>query len=139
MITLALALLFVFGQPASAQAGRKLEARYAYTMRLLKLDKQTAAKFGPVLHKYLEEMKEAGDPYDAVKDKYKAAEKAGTITDAQGTALMEAKLTAEAKELAVKKKYYPEFRKLLKGNKVYYAFKYSNDKMSKIEGHDKEE
>ena len=128
------ALFLLSGFVCTVSAGEKLEKRYEYTLRKLKLDKATAAKFGPVLHKYLEERKAAGDKYDELKDKYKSAIKAGTLTDAQGTALMEAKLEAETRELAAKKKYYPEFKKYLKGNKVYLAFDYANDKMSKIEG-----
>ena len=132
---IALTALFLLGGfICTASAGEKLEKRYEYTMRHLKLDKATAAKFGPVLHKYLEERKEASDKYDDLKDEYKSAIKAGTLTDAQGTELMEAKLEAETRELAVKKKYYPEFKKYLKGNKVYLAFDLANDKMSKIEG-----
>ena len=107
--------------------------RHAYTMRHLKLDKATAAKFAPVLHKYLEERKVAGDKYDDVKEKYKTAIKAGTINSAQGKALMDAKLASEAMELAAKKKYYAEFMKILKADKVFYAFDLANEKMSKIE------
>ena len=121
--------------PASAKS--KLEKRYEYTLRNLKLDKQTEAKFGPVLKAYLTEKKAANDPYDDLKDKYKAAEKAGTITDSQAKQLLDAKFEAETKELAIKKKYYVEFSKVLKAKKIWYAFDLSNDKMSKIEGRDK--
>ena len=74
-----------------------------------------------------------------VKKKYKAAEKAGTITDAQAKQLFEAKLESESKELAAKKKYYPEFLKVLKPKKVWYAFDLANDKMTKIDGGDSDE
>lgn len=125
--------LFFFGTTSTVCAASKLEMRHAYTMRHLKLDKATAAKFAPVLHKYLEERKAAGDKYDEVKDKYKDAIKAGTITSAQGKALMDAKLASEALELTAKKKYYPEFLKVLKADKVFLAFEFANDKKSKIE------
>ena len=120
------------------RAESKLEKRYAYTLKNLKLDKETEAKFGPVLKAYLTEKKAANKKYDDLKDKYKSAEKAGTLTDSQATQLLDAKLECAAKELEVKKKYYEEFRKILKPKKIYYAFDLSNDKMSKIEGKDKD-
>lgn len=131
---LAAVTLLTAATPALAQS--KLEKRYTYTLRNLKLDKATEAKFGPVLKAYLTEKKAAEKKYDDLKDKYKSAEKAGTLTDAQATQLMDAKLECAAKELEVKKKYYTEFQKVLKPKKVYYAFDYANDKMSKIEGKD---
>ncbi|MCR5819898.1 MAG: hypothetical protein K6F94_02955 [Bacteroidaceae bacterium] len=131
ILTIIAAFFLLAAQPS--QAASKLEKRYAYTLKHLKLDKTTEAKFGPVLHKYLEERKAANDIYDDVKDKYKAAEKAGTLTPAQGLALVEAKLESDTKMIAVRKKYLAEFKKVLKGNKIYYAFDYSNDKMSKID------
>ena len=66
------------------------------------------------------------------------SEKAGTLTDAQAKQLFEAKLESETKELAAKRKYYPEFLKVLKPKKVWYAFDLANEKMSKIEGRDKD-
>jgi len=117
-------------------AASKLEKRHAYTLKNLKLDKKTEAAFSPILMQYLKDKKEAGKKYDDLKDKYKAAEKAGTLTDNQATQLLEAKFECDAAELEVKKRYYPEFLKVLKPKKVYYAFDLSNDKMSKIEGKD---
>lgn len=137
ILTIIAAFFILAVQPT--QAGSKLEKRYAYTLKKLKLDKATEAQFAPVLHKYLEERKAANDIYDDIKDKYKAAEKAGTLTSAQGLALMDAKIESDTKMLAVRKKYLAEFKKYLKGNKIYYAFDYSNDKMSKIEGRDKDD
>ncbi len=125
-------LLFTAALPVQAQS--KLEKRYAYTLKKLRLDKATEAKFGPVLKAYLTEKKEANKKYDDLKDKYKQAEKAGTLTDNQATQLLDAKFECEVKETAVKKKYYTEFLKVVKPKKAYYAFDYSNDKMSKIEG-----
>ena len=138
-IILLLVVSLALTATTSVYAKTKLEKRYEYTLRKLKLDKATEAKFGPVLKAYLTERKAANDVYDDIKDKYKSAEKAGTITDAQAKQLMDAKLESEAKELAAKKKYYPEFAKILKMKKVWYAFEYANDKMSKIEGRDKED
>ena len=129
-----LTVLFLFSAPVTLQAGSKLEKRYDYTLKMLKLDKATEAKFAPVLRAYLTEKKAANDPYDNLKDKYKAAEKAGTLTDSQATQLLEAKMEADAKELEVKKKYYVEFKKVLKPKKIWYAFDYASEKLSKIEG-----
>lgn len=128
----------LFGVAISAAAQSKTEKRYDYTIKNLRLDKKTEAAFGPILKAYLNERKAAGDIYDDVKDKYKAAEKAGTLTDSQAKQLFEAKLESETKELAAKKKYYPEFLKVLKPKKVWYAFDLANEKMSKIEGRDKD-
>ena len=134
-----IAVVVMLSITATAAAQTKTEKRYAYTLQHLKLNKQTEAKFGPVLKAYLDERKAAGDIYDEVKKKYKAAEKAGTLTDAQAKQLFEAKLESETKELAAKKKFYPEFLKLLKPKKVWYAFDLANEKMSKIDGKEKEE
>ena len=135
----ALLAAFLLVGTASVFAQSKVEKRYAYTLKNLHLDKKTEAQFGPVLKAYLTEKKAAGDIYDDVKKKYKAAEKAGTLTDAQATQLLNAKIQSEQKELDVRKKYLPEFQKILKPKKVYYAFDYANDKISKIDGKDKEE
>ncbi len=133
LITLMAAItLLTVATPTFAQS--KLEKRYAYTLRNLRLDKTTEAKFGPVLKAYLTEKKAAETKYDDLQDKYKSAEKAGTLTDAQATQLLDAKFECAAKELEVKKKYYTEFLKILKPKKAYYAFDYANDKMSKIDG-----
>lgn len=125
-------LLFTLSLPVHAQS--KLEKRYAYTLKQLRLDKATEAKFAPILRAYLTERKEAGDIYDDLKKKFKAAEKAGTLTDAQATQLLNAKLDSEGKELIVKRKYLGEFKKVLPPKKIYYAFDYANDKIAKIDG-----
>ncbi|MBO4802328.1 MAG: hypothetical protein J5545_10790 [Bacteroidaceae bacterium] len=138
LLFLLLTAIFMVAATGTAQAQTKLEKRYTYTLKNLKLDKATAEKFGPVLKAYLTDKKEAEDIYDDVKDKYKAAEKAGTLTDAQATELLNAKFESAEKELAVKKKYLAEFRKILKPKKVYYAFDLASDKMSKIDGKDKD-
>ena len=135
LLVVAVALL---AAPTTASAKSKLEKRYEYTLQNLKLDKQTEAKFAPLLKAYLNERKAANDIYDDIKDKYKAAVKAGTITDAQAKQLMDAKLESETKELTARKKYYAEFAKVLKMKKVWYAFDLANEKMSKIEGRDKD-
>ena len=139
IITSLLTAVMLCGFTLTTSAQSKVEKRYTYTLKNLHLDKKTEAQFAPVLKAYLTEKKEAGDIYDDVKKKYKAAEKAGTLTDAQATQLLNAKLASEQKELEVRKKYIPEFQKILKPKKVYYAFDYANDKMSKVDGKEKED
>ena len=125
---------FLLSITTTTFAGAKMDKRHAYTLKNLKLDKKTQAQFSPILMQYLQDKKEANKKYDDLKDKYKSAEKAGTLTDSQATQLLDAKFECAAKELEVKKHYYAEFLKVLKPKKVYYAFDLANDKMSKIDG-----
>ena len=113
-----------------------MDKRHAYVLKNLELDKKTEAALSPVLMKYLQDKKEANKKYDDLKDKYKSAEKAGTLTNAQATELLNAKFERDAKELAVKKRYYTEFLKILKPKTVWYVFDLSNDKKEKIDGKD---
>lgn len=134
ILTFALAAILIAGVSTTAIAQSKVKKRYDYTLKNLHLDKKTEAQFAPVLKAYLDERKAAGDIYDDVKDKYKAAEKAGTLTDNQANQLLEAKIKSEEQELVVRRKYTAEFKKVLKPKKVYYALDFANDSMSKIEG-----
>ena len=52
-----LCLACMTGPTAMGQTNREL--RYEYVMKNLKLDKQAAAQFGPLLKNYLEELKQA--------------------------------------------------------------------------------
>ena len=133
-IAILLLSAFLLSVSTAAYAGPKIEKRHAYTLKNLRLDKKTEAAFSPVLMQYLKDKKEANKKYDDLKDKYKAAEKAGTLTDSQATQLLEAKFECDAAEQVVKKRYYEEFKKILKPKKIYYAFDLANDKMSKIDG-----
>lgn len=139
ILTSLLSALMLCGIITTVSAQSKLEKRYTYTLKNLHLDKKTETQFAPVLKAYLTEKKKAGDIYDNVKKKYKAAEKAGTLTDAQASQLLNAKIESEQKELDVRKKYLPEFLKILKAKKVYYAFDYAGEKMSKIDGKEHDE
>lgn len=127
-----LLLVVAFAMPLRAQSN--LELRHQYVMKNLKLNKEQTAKFSPVCKSYLEELKKAKADYDKLKDKYKEAEKSGTLTNGQAEQLLNAKFEAEAKELTVKKKFYEEFKKVLPLKKVYYAFDLANDKKSKVRG-----
>lgn len=133
-ITILLAAVLAFGLSTTADAQSKVERRYAYTLKNLRLDKATESKFAPVLMEYLKAKKAAGDIYDNIKDKYKSAEKAGTLTDNQAAQLLEAKIKSEEQELVVRRKYTEEFKKVLKPKKVYYAIDFANEKMSVIDG-----
>ncbi len=126
-----LCLACMTGPTAMGQTNREL--RYEYVMKNLKLDKQAAAQFGPLLKNYLEELKQAKAAYSKLKDKYKDMEKAGTLTNGQAEQLLNAKFDAEAKELMVKKKFYTEFKAVLPLKKIYYAFDLANDKKSKVQ------
>ena len=130
-------ITLTFAQPTLA--GRKTDLRVAYTLRNMRLDKNTQASFEPLLRQYLEEKKKATKEYDDLKDKYKSARKAGTLTDSQATQLLDAKFKADAAELEVKRKWRTEFARVLKPKQVFLAFDYSGDKMSKIDGSDKDE
>ena len=134
IITLALIMAAVPYE--AAQAGSKTDKRVAYTLRNMKLDAKTQAAFEPLLRQYLKEKKEATKEYDDLKDKYKSAKKAGTLTDKQAAQLLDAKMVADSAELQVKKKWRTEFAKVLRAKQIFYAFDYSGDKMSKIEGKD---
>ena len=122
-----------------AMAGTKMDKRIDYTLRNMKLDKQTQTSFEPMLRQYLTEKKEATKAYEDLKDKYKSAKKAGTLTDKQATQLLNAKLAADAAEIKVKIKWRTEFAKVLSPKQIFYAFDYSGDKMSKIEGRDSDD
>ena len=119
---------------APAFAGPQMDKRHAYVLKNLELDKKTEAALSPILMQYLKDKKEANKKYDDLKDKYKSAEKAGTLTNAQATELLNAKFERDAKELTVKKRYYTEFLKILKPKTVWYVFDLSNDKKEKIDG-----
>lgn len=119
---------------APAMAQSNLELRHQYIVKNLKLNKEQTGKFSPVCKNYLEELKVAKSEYSKLKDKYKDAEKNGTLTNGQAEQLLNAKFEADAKELAVRKKYYEEFKKVIPLKKVYYAFDLANDKKSKVKG-----
>ncbi len=119
---------------APAMAQSNLELRHQYVVKNLKLNKELTGKFSPVCKSYLEELKVAKSEYSKLKDKYKDAGKNGTLTNGQAEQLLNAKFEADAKELAVRKKYYEEFKKVLPLKKVYYAFDLANDKKSKVKG-----
>lgn len=119
---------------APTMAQSNLELRHQYIMKNLKLNKELTGKFSPVCKSYLEELKVAKSEYSKLKDKYKDAEKNGTLTNGQAEQLLNAKFEADAKELVVRKKYYEEFKKVIPLKKVYYAFDLANDKKSKVKG-----
>lgn len=132
LFALILSISFAGRQAVYAQSGTEL--RHQYVMKNLKLDKATAEKFSPVCMSFLKEMKEAEAEYDKLKKKYKDMEKGGTLTNSQAEQLINAKLTADEAELAVRRKYVEKFKAVLPLKKVYYAFDLANDKKSKVQG-----
>ena len=134
-----LATLLCLGTMTTVVAQSKADRRVAYTLRNLKLDKKTQSQLEPLLRQYLKEKKAATKEYDDLKDKYKAAEKAGTLTDSQAKQLLDAKFKADAAELQVKIRWRAEFAKVVKARQVWYVFDYIGDKMSKVDGKNKDD
>ena len=134
-----LVFLLAMATCSVAMAQSKADRRVAYTLRNMHLNKQTEAQLEPLLRQYLKEKKTATKAYDDLKDKHKAAIKAGTLTDSQASQLLAAKFVADSAEAVVKRKYVPVFSRVLKPKQVYYVFDYIGDKMSKIDGKSKDD
>ncbi len=110
------------------------EARVAYVLKNLGVNKDTQQKLKPLLFSYLEEKKKANSQYDGLKDKLRAKIDAETITNQEAEQLLTAKWDAESREFAVKKKYTPKFKTVLSAKKTYKCFDLLNDKKSKVRG-----
>lgn len=123
----------------STFAQKTSELRYDYVIKNLKLDKATEAKAGPVIKAFIKEMKEAGDIYDDVKSKHKAAIKNGTLTNNQAAALNKAKLDSDAKETAVRKAYYAKFKAVMSEKQTFLCYRLCADKKSKFMPNSKDE
>ena len=115
-----------------AYAQKTSELRYNYVMKNLKLDKATATKAGPVIKSFIKEMKDAGDIYDDVKDKYKSDIKNGTLTNKQAASLNQAKVESATKEAAVKSTYYTKFKQVMSEKQTFLCFRLCADKKSKF-------
>lgn len=113
---------------ALAQSSKQM-AQFNYVMKNLKLTSEQKAKFRPVLMKYYEEISSVKKSYSALKDKYQKADDAGKLTDEQCDLLFNSKNKQEVDELAVRKKYYGEFKKILPVQVAYKAIRLSNDKV----------
>ncbi|MEG1580598.1 MAG: hypothetical protein RR386_04985 [Bacteroidaceae bacterium] len=131
-------LLFAgFTTMATAQIS-KSEIRCAYVIKSLKLNNAQATQFRPVLMAYLKELKVAKSGYENLKDKLKMAIKGHRISEAQATQLLAARWDSDAKELAVKKKYTPIFRKQLSARLTFETFSFANDNKEKRAGKSKQ-
>ncbi|MCF0198471.1 MAG: hypothetical protein HUK02_04005 [Bacteroidaceae bacterium] len=134
-IALILFCLMAVSFQAVAQSNR--EARVAYVLQNLGIDRAHQKALRPVLNKYLAEKKQASADYDEQKDRWKELIKKGKLTDAQANKLLQMKWEAEQKELNLKKQYTTRFGKVLPAAKVWYCFDLVNDKKSKIRGEEK--
>lgn len=115
-------------------AQSKGQIKCGYVIKNLRLNKDQAAKFKPLLMNYINEMKAAKDTYDNLKDKYKPAIKSGKLTDGQAMQLLNTHWISDAKETAVKKKYTSIFVSCIGAKKTFEAFDYASDSMKKMKG-----
>ena len=115
--------------PATAQAGKKRDARVAYVLKNLRLKSDVEAKFKPLLDAYLKELSDLKDPYKNLKDELQDAIDANKLTPAQCDQLFEAKQKQEEKEPAVQRKHYAKFKTVLTTQQAYRAMKLSDDKL----------
>lgn len=112
-----------------AEISEKQQSRITYVLKNLKLDKATQGKLKPVLVKYYEEVSASKKENKALKDKLSAAEDAGKLTATQCDQLFDSKQAQETAELAIRKKYYAQFKTILTPQKAYQAIKLANDKV----------
>ena len=123
-----------FGMSTMALAGKNADMRVAYVLKNLGIKRDLQVKLKPILDSYMADKKAANKTYDNMKDKLKPSIEAGTITDKQAQALLDAKWVAAEKELAVKKEYEKKFKTVLSAKKTYLCFDLLNDKKSKVRG-----
>ena len=123
-----------FGMSTMALAGKNADMRVAYVLKNLGIKRDLQVKLKPILDSYMADKKAANKVYDNLKDKLKPSIEAGTITDKQAQALLDAKWVAAEKELAVKKEYEKKFKTVLSAKKTYLCFDLLNDKKSKVRG-----
>ena len=123
-----------FGMSTMALAGKNADMRVAYVLKNLGIKRDLQVKLKPILDSYMADKKAANKTYDNMKDKLKPSIEAGTITDKQAQALLDAKWVAAEKELAVKKEYEKKFKTVLSVKKTYLCFDLLNDKKSKVRG-----
>lgn len=127
-----------FGMSTMALAGKNADMRVAYVLKNLGIKRDLQVKLKPILDSYMADKKAANKVYDNLKDKLKPSIEAGTITDKQAQALLDAKWVAAEKELAVKKEYEKKFKTVLSAKKTYLCFDLLNDKKSKVRGEEED-
>lgn len=124
-----LAAVILMPAKVMAEPTEKQEAKIAYVLKNLKLDAATKGKLKPILAKYYEEVSASKKESKALKEKYASAEEKGKLTPAQCDQLFESKQAQESAELAIRKKYYAQFKTVLSAQKAYQAIKLANDKV----------
>ena len=137
--TLTVAICLMLTGIGTAQAGKKAEMRVNYVLQNIGIKRDLQAKLRPLLVSYLADKKTANKEYDALKTKLKSSINNGTLTEKQAQALLNAKWTADEKELAVKRQYETKFMTVLSAKKTYLCFDLLNDKKSKIANKDASE
>jgi Spy/CpxP family protein refolding chaperone len=102
-------------QSATLQSIEKdlLAARADIISKNLELTADQAAKFWPVYEKYQAELKGIIDTQ--LRNVQKYAENYATLTDAQAVELASATIARDADVAALRKKWFPEFQKVLPG------------------------
>lgn len=115
--------------PVSAEPSSKQAAKISYVLKNLKLPKDKAASFKPILASYYNELHNAKASHKALKEKLSAAEDAGKLTPQQCDQLFESKQKQEMAELALRKKYYAQFKTVLSAQQAYRALKLTDDKI----------
>lgn len=107
----------------------KQTAHINYVLKNMKLDNATKTKFRPMLLSYYEDIAAVKKDNKELKEKYKAADEAGKLTDAQCDLLFNSKQKQETDELAIRKKYYAQFKTVLTVQQAYKAIRLCNDKV----------
>jgi len=125
------AILFISLSNVSFAQSTKDRWRCQHVVKGLKMSKELSEKFSPLFYAYLKELRQAGDLYDNMKDKYKAEIDKRQLTVEQAQQLLDAHWDSDAKQVQVRQKYTQLFSKVIKLPYVYYTFKLSNDKAQK--------
>lgn len=126
---IALALLATTGSATLLAQTAKQTAHINYVLKNMKLDNATKTKFRPMLLNYYEDIAAVKKDNKELKEKYKAADEAGKLTDAQCDLLFNSKQKQETDELAIRKKYYAQFKTVLTVQQAYKAIRLCNDKV----------
>lgn len=126
-----------FAMTIQAAAPSKTDKRVNYTLNNLRLSAQQKQALKPLLYAYLADMKTAKKQEKDLEKRFESSIKNNTLTDAQAKQLLDARWPCDARELEVKKKYYPTFLGVIPAKKVLRLYALINDKMSKIDGKSK--
>jgi len=112
-----------------AYAGNKTDAKVAYVLKSLKVDKAKKDKLTPILSEYYAEVSSAKKEYKDLKNKLEDAEFNGKLTAEDCDKLFETKQAFDSQEAAIRKKYYQKFKSVLTVQEAYQAIKLCNDKV----------